>query len=126
MNVTAHQEKKKNEETKKGKRRAGEKKRENRRPILKKLCAALLRSFRGQHNEKTKGSARGDWDLRKGRQRFQPNPNGVGDRTTTLRRLLIGAVLPVCCNVLTDINLVDMVSTWKEISLFEKILFDKI
>ena len=41
-----------------------ERKSENRRPILKKLCAALLRSFRGQHSEKMKGSARGNWDLR--------------------------------------------------------------
>ena len=65
-------------------------KRENRRPILKKLCAALLRSFRGQHNEKMKGSARGNWDPREGQQPFRPNPNGAGDRTTTLRRLLIG------------------------------------
>ena len=64
---------------------------ENRRPNLKKLCAALLRSFRGQHSEKMKGSARGNWDLQEGQQSFQPNPNGVGDRTTTLRRLLIGA-----------------------------------
>ena len=31
-------------------------KRKNRRPILKKLCAALLRLFRGQHSEKMKGS----------------------------------------------------------------------
>ena len=46
MNVTAHQEKEKNEETKKGR------KRENRRLILKKLCAALLWSFRGQHSKK--------------------------------------------------------------------------
>ena len=60
MNVTARQEKEENEETKKGKREAGEKKRESRRPILKKLCAALLRSFRGRHSEKIKGSARGN------------------------------------------------------------------
>ena len=66
-------------------------KRENRRPILKKLRAAILRSFRGQRSEKMKGSARGNWDPRKGQQPFRLNPNGVGDRTTTLRRLLIGA-----------------------------------
>ena len=54
------------------------------------LCATLLRSFRGQHSEKMKGSARGNWDLREGQQPFRPNPNGVGDRTTRLRRLLIG------------------------------------
>ena len=68
MNVTAHQEKKENEETKKGRRR------ENRRPILRKLCAALLRSFRGQHSEKMNGSAQGNWDPREGQQPFRPNP----------------------------------------------------
>ena len=68
-------------------------KRENRRPILKKLCAALLRSFRGQHSEKMKESLRGNWDPREGQQSFRPIPNGAGDRTITLRRLLIGAVL---------------------------------
>ena len=66
MNVTAHQEEKKNEETKKGRR----KKSENKRPILKKLCAALLRSFRGQHSEKRKGSARGNWDPQESQQPF--------------------------------------------------------
>ena len=92
MNVTAHQEKEKNKETKTGKRRGGEKRRrENRRPILKKLFAALLRSFREQHSEKMKGSARGNWDPREVQQPFRPNPNGVGDRTTTIRCLLIGA-----------------------------------
>ena len=58
------------------------------------LCAALLRSFRGQHSEKMKGSAWGNWGSREGQQPFRPNPNGAGDRTTTLRRLLIGAVSP--------------------------------
>ena len=66
-----------------GKRKAGEKKGENKRPILKKLCAALLRWFRGQHIEKIKGSARGNWDPRECQQPFRPNPNGAGDRTTT-------------------------------------------
>ena len=42
---------------------------------------------------KMKGNARGNWDPREGQQPFRPNPNGVGDRTNTLRRLLIGAVL---------------------------------
>ena len=37
-------------------------------------------------------SARDNWDLREGQQPFQPNQNGVGDRTTTLRRILIGAI----------------------------------
>ena len=64
---------------------------ENRRPILRKLCAALLRSFMGQHSDKMKGSAWGNWDPREDQQPFRPNPNGVGDHTTTLRWLLIGA-----------------------------------
>ena len=71
-------------------RRAGEEKKENRQPILKNKCAALLRTFRGQHSKKMEGSARGNCDPRQGQQSFGPNPNGVGDRTTTLRRLLIG------------------------------------
>ena len=75
--------------------REGQEKRrsENRRPILRKLCAALLRLFREQHSEKMKGSARGNWDPREDQQPFRPNPNDVGDLTTTLRRLLIGAGL---------------------------------
>ena len=71
----------------------GKRKSENRRPILKKVCAALLRSFRGQRSEKMKGSAQGNWDPWEAQQPFRPNPNGVGDRTTTLRRLLIGAAV---------------------------------
>ena len=65
MNVTAHQEKEKNEETKTGKRK-------DRRTILKKLCAALLRLLRGHYSEKIKGSARGNWDSREGQQPFRP------------------------------------------------------
>ena len=47
MNATAHQEKKKNEEIKMAREGQEKRERENRRPILRKLCAALLRSFRG-------------------------------------------------------------------------------
>ena len=68
-------------------------KKENKRPVLRKLCAALLRSFRGQHSKKMKGSAWGNWDPQEGQQPFRPNPNEAGDRTTTLRWLLIGAEL---------------------------------
>ena len=67
--------------------------RENRRPILRKLGAALLRLLREQHSDKMKGSARGNWYPREVQQPFRPDPNGVEDRTTTLRRLLIGASL---------------------------------
>ena len=45
MNVAAHQKKEKNEKT--FKRKAGED-----RPILKRLRATLLRSFRALHGEK--------------------------------------------------------------------------
>ena len=74
--------------------RERQEKRDDRRPILKKLCAALLRSFRWQHGEKmvVRGECPGSWDFLEGQQPFRPNPNGVGDRTTTLRRLFIGAV----------------------------------
>ena len=52
MNVATHQEKEKNEKTVKGK--AGED-----RPILKRLRATLLRSFRGLHGEKMVCSCNG-------------------------------------------------------------------
>ena len=52
-----------------------EKKRKSSRLILKRLCAAFLRSFRGQHGEKTglyEDSARGNWIPREFQQPFQP------------------------------------------------------
>ena len=42
-----------------------------------------------------KGSAWGGWDPQKGQQPFRPKPNGVWDRTTTWRRLLMGADFPL-------------------------------
>ena len=66
----------------KGRARERQEKRENGRPILKKLCAALLQSFRGQHSKKVKESARSNWDPRKDQQPFRPNPNGVGTTPT--------------------------------------------
>ena len=41
--------------------REEQEKREVRRPFVKKLCAALLRLFRGQHGEKLKVEATVDW-----------------------------------------------------------------
>ena len=38
-----------------------------------------------------KKSAWGNWNPREVQQPFRPNPNGVGDRTTMVRWLLIGA-----------------------------------
>ena len=78
-------------------RRARERqeKREDKRSILKRLRAALLRSFRGQHGEKmvcVGGSTRGNWDPREGQQPFRLNQKGVGEGTTTLRRMMIGEV----------------------------------
>ena len=84
MNVTAHQEKEKNEETKMGKRRAGEKKKSKQAIDFEEaVCCPLLQSFRGQHSEKMKRSAQGNFDARESQQPFRPNPNGVGDHTTT-------------------------------------------
>ena len=38
-----------------------------------------------------KGSAWGSWDPQEGQQLFRSNPNGVRDRTTMLRWMLVGA-----------------------------------
>ena len=73
MNVSAHQEKK-NEKT--GKRKAGED-----RPILKRLRATLLRSFRGLHGEKmvcVRGEPRVTGTLGKANSHFDPTQTGRG------------------------------------------------
>ena len=74
MNVATHQEKEKNEKT--VKRKAGED-----RPILKRLYAALLRSFRGLHGEKmacVRGVPRIIGTLGKTNSHFNPNQTGRG------------------------------------------------
>ena len=84
MNVATHHEKT-------GKRKAGVKRRQ---PILKSLRATLLRSFRGLHGEKmayVRGVPRVTGTIGKAIA-ILTQPKRVGDRTTTLRRLLIGAV----------------------------------
>ena len=88
MNVTAHQQK---EETKKGKRGAAEKKKKKQAADFKEAMCCPSTVVQGQHSEKMKGSARGNWHPREVQQPFRPNPNGAGDRTTTLKRLLNGA-----------------------------------
>ena len=49
-----------------------------------------------RHNNKLQQysarSACGNWDSRQGQQPFRLNPNGIGDHTTILMRLLIGAI----------------------------------
>ena len=78
------------------KRRAKDRKqkREDRRPILKKLRAALLRSFWEQHDEKMfcVGGVHGVTGTLGSPTAILIQTNGFGGRTTTLTRLLIGAV----------------------------------
>ena len=74
MNVAAHQEKEKNEKT--FKRKAGED-----RPILKRLRATLLRSFRGLHGEKmvcVRGVPGVTGTLGKANSHFDPTQTGRG------------------------------------------------
>ena len=93
MNVTTHQEKEKNEKTKKIKRKAGEQRKQATDFEGAVCCPKVVAQqvFCGQHSEKMKWSALGNWDPQKGQQPFGPNPNVFGECTTTLRRLLIGA-----------------------------------
>ena len=89
MNVATHHEKEKNEKT--GKRKAGVKRRQ---ANFKEAFATLLRSFRGLHGEKmvcVRGAPRVTGTLGK-TIAILTQPKRIGDRTTTLRRLLIGAV----------------------------------
>ena len=99
INVAAHQEKEKNEETKMGKRKAVEERRQA-TDFKEAACypSAVVQRAARRKNGLCEGSALGNFDPREGQQPFRPNPNGVGDRTTTLRRLLIGA--DVISNVL--------------------------
>ena len=90
MNVAAHQEKEKNEKT--GKRKAGKEKKQA--DFKEAACypSAVVQEAARRKNGLRGGNTQGNWDPPEGQQPFRPNPNGVGDRTTTLRRLLIGAV----------------------------------
>ena len=90
MNVTAHQEKEKNEETKTGKRKAGEERRRQATDFKKAECCPSV-VVQGAARRKNGGECQGNWDPQEGQQPFRPNKNGVGDSTTSLKRLLIGA-----------------------------------
>ena len=64
---------------KQGRTRERQEKRKDRRPILKKLRAAFLQSFRGQHGENmvcTREMPRVTGMAREGQQPFRPNPKG--------------------------------------------------
>ena len=89
MNVAAHQRKEKNE--KMGKRETG-KERKQATDFKEAACcpSAVVQGSARRKNGLFEGSALDNWDPREGQQRYQPNSNGIGDRTTTLRRLLIG------------------------------------
>ena len=74
MNVATHQERDKNEKT--VKRKAGED-----RPILKRLRATLMRSFRGLHGEImicVRGVPRVTGTLGKANSHFDPTQTGRG------------------------------------------------
>ena len=95
MNVTTHQEKEKNQEKRTGKRKAEEERKQA--TNFKDAVCCPFAVVRGQHSEKMKESARGNWNPREVQQPFRPKPDGVGDRTTMLRWLLIGADFGVFC-----------------------------
>ena len=74
MNVAAHQDQENNEKT--GKSKAGED-----RPILKRLHATLLRSFRGLHDKKmvcVRGVLGETGTLRKANSHYNPTRTGLG------------------------------------------------
>ena len=91
MNVTAHQEKEKNENT--DKKKAG-KERRRETDFKEAACcpSAVVQGAARRKNGLCEGSAWDNWDPRKGQQPLRPNPNGVGNPTITLTRLLIRAV----------------------------------
>ena len=68
MNVATHQEKEKNEKT--GKRKAGEERRQF--DFKEAACYpfAVVQGVERRKNGLCKGSARGNWDPRKGQQPF--------------------------------------------------------
>ena len=74
-----------------GKIRAGDKRKREQTTDFMEAVYCPSAGIQGQHSKKIKRSARNNWDPQKVQQPFQPNPNEVGDRTTTLRRLLFGA-----------------------------------
>ena len=55
--------------------------------------SAIVQGAARRKNGLCEGGTLGNCDFREGQQPFRPNPNGIGDRITTLRRLLIGADL---------------------------------
>ena len=74
-----------NKETKTGKRKQA--------TNFKEAVCCSSAVLQGAEQRKNKGECPGyNWDPREVQQPFRPNSNGVGDRITTLRRMLIGAI----------------------------------
>ena len=91
INVAAHQEKEKNEKT--GKREAGEDRKQSNNFKEAACCSSgVVQRAARRTNGLCEGSSRNNWDLGEGQRPFWPNRNEVEGRTTTLRRLLIGAI----------------------------------
>ena len=80
----------KNEKTRK--RKAGVERKQANFKEAARYPSAVAQGAARRKNGLWEWSARGNWDPREGQQPFRPNPNGVGDCITTLRRLLIGTV----------------------------------
>ena len=92
MNVATHQERKKNEKMDK----IEEEEERKQLTDFKEAAScpfAVVQGAARRENRLCEGSvfSRGGWDPLEGQQPFRLNPNGVGDRTATLRQLLIGA-----------------------------------
>ena len=87
MSVAAHQELEKNEEPKTGKRKAGEERRQA-TDFNETVCCpfVVVQGAARPKNDLSEGNAGLPGPSRRS-QPFQPNLNGVGDRTTWLRRL---------------------------------------
>ena len=91
MNVTAHQEKEKNKQTKTGMKKAGEGKRQVTDFREAVCCPSAVVQGAARRKIGLRGVPWVTGTLGKKQKPFRPNLNGAGDRTTTLRWLLIGA-----------------------------------
>ena len=108
MNVATHQEKEKNEKTFKGK--AGED-----RPILKRLRATLLRSFRALHGKKmvcVRGVPGVTGTLGKTNSHFDPTQTGWGPHHH------VEAAVDWCSSILLALHVHTIYSYTTEISHF--------
>ena len=92
MSVAAHLDKEKEKNEKMDKRKAGEERRQANFKETACYPSLVVQGAAQRKNGLCEGSARGNWDPRERPTTILTQPKRVGDRTTTLRRLLIGAV----------------------------------